>query len=314
MSLFQGKSRPMQHFFNSIKTAAELRHAGWSSANITRTSRKGTIFRINRSAYVEVSTWNSWDARSQCLARHVAFMKTRRRYVLSHISAALWWGAPVLRLPQKIWVSHPSSTVRSGGDVRVSRDRGKVCSEAFFHQGAFLTGPLQTAVDCALTLPVVDALCIADYFLHRGVMGVAEFEQELTVMSCNGIRNAREVARLMSGHAESPAETVTRYRIKMWGFVDPQEQVTVRVNGFAYRPDFVWEKERVILEVDGGVKYSGAYGDPAQVIRQEKRRHRDLEKLGYRVVRVLWEDVVHTPENLRALLVNAGVPQREPTM
>lgn len=300
----------MEQYFSDVRTSAELRQQGWSSAKITRSCRKGTLYRIRPDAYVQASVWRGWNPQAQCIARHVGFIKTHTLYVLSHISAALWWGAPLLHLPQRIWVSHPKSTVRSSPEVHLSRNRAKICAEAVFQQGAYTTSPLQTALDCALTLPVSEALCIVDYLLHHRLLEAADFIQALEGRSSRGICAARSVGRLMSPMAESPAETLARYRIKTWGFADPQEQASLWVEGRVYRPDFLWEKERVILEVDGGVKYSGVYGDPGQVIQQEKRRQRDLEKLGYRVIRVLWEDVMYRPENLRTLLIQAGVPCR----
>lgn len=302
-----GDIHGMEQFFTEVKTSAELRHLGKSSSSITRACQGGTLRRICHGAYIKTSTWNSWDARARCIAQHVGFLKTRSDFVLSHVSAALWWDAPLLRLPRKIWVSHPTETVRSTPKVHVSRARKTECSSAVFHQGAFVTPPLQTAVDCALTLPILDALCIVDFFLNQGLIAASDFTSSITGLRCKGVKNAREVSRLMSERSESPAETVTRYRIAMWGFTPPKEQATIWVGSSYYRPDFLWEELKLILEVDGYVKYDGTYGDPGAAIRAEKRRHRDLEKLGYRVIRVQWEDIVHHPENLRILLVNAGV-------
>lgn len=302
-----GDIHGMEQFFTEVKTSAELRHLGKSSSSISRACRAGTLHRICHGVYVKASVWNAWDNRARCVAHHVGFLKTRSGFVLSHVSAALWWAAPLLRLPRKIWVSHPAATVRSSQKVHVSRDREVVCSAAIFHRGALVTPPLQTAVDCALTLPVLDALCIVDFFLHQRLITAAEFTGCIMGLRGKGIKNARVVSRLMSEFSESPAETVARYRIARWGFAPPKEQVKIWVGGSYYRPDFLWEELKLILEVDGFIKYDGSYGDPGAAIRAEKRRHRDLEKLGYRVIRVQWEDIMYHPENLRTLLINAGV-------
>lgn len=58
-------------------------------------------------------------------------------------------------------------------------------------------------------------------------------------------------------------------------------------------------------EADGRVKYSGAYGE--DVAYRELGRQRELEALGYRVVRVRWRELVYEPEVLRARLLAAGV-------
>lgn len=146
-----------------------------------------------------------------------------------------------------------------------------------------------------------------DFFLHQRSFSAQQVEIALQDYSGQGRQRARQVAELMSGLAESPAETIARYRIASWGFSPPQEQGQVRVGHRVYRVDFLWEEFKVILEVDGSIKYDGRFGDPAQVVRREKLRQRDLERLGYRVLRVMWDDLTRFPENLRSLLVQAGV-------
>lgn len=297
----------MEDLFTTIKTSAELRHQGVSSAAITRKSKNGELLKICFNAYVEMNQWKTWDATHRCLARHVGFLKTHRGYVLSHVSAALWWRAPLLRLPQKIWVSHPRSLSGLAGNVHLSRNRLQECEQAVFRSGALVTPPLQTALDCARVLPCPEALCVIDYLLHRELVQERELYQGLTTLEGKGSIRAREVARLMSAKAESPAESLARYWILTWGLTAPVEQAQLWVNGVVYRPDFLWEDARVILEVDGMVKYSGTYGSPVEVIQKERRRQHQLELLGYTVVRAQWEDVARHPENLRAKLVRAGL-------
>lgn len=204
----------MEHLFDTVKTSVELRHLGKSTSGVSRECARGELFKVAHNAYIKTALWESLSNTDRCLAGHVAFMKTNRGYVLSHVSAALWWGAPVLRLPHKIWVSHPRDSVKSRGRVQVSRNRQKECDSAVFHRGARVTPP----------------------------------------------------------------------------------------------PDFLWEKERVILEVDGKVKYAGTFGEAAEdVVQNERRRQHELESMGYTVVRALWEDIVVHPERLRAKLARAGV-------
>lgn len=74
-----------------------------------------------------------------------------------------------------------------------------------------------------------------------------------------------------------------------------------------YRPDFVWAEERVILEVDGRIKYSGQYGKPEDVVRKEHFRQRDLERMGWKVIRTDWNEMMNYPEQLRFRLKLAGI-------
>lgn len=120
----------MKNSVEQIKTSMQLRHEGVSAAQITRKVRQGALVKIRANAYVHAGVWESWDETARVRARQIAFIKTNPGYVLSHVSAALWWGAPLLRLPQRVWVSHPSNHVRSRPGVQVVRSRPAVCAEA----------------------------------------------------------------------------------------------------------------------------------------------------------------------------------------
>lgn len=298
----------MEELFTQVKTSAQLfTEQGFSPSTISRLCARGKLRRIARNTYVDARIWRGWNQDTRFLALHAGFLLNFPSCVLSHSSAALWWGAPLLRQPEKIWVSHPGKKARSRAGVRVSSGREQVCRQALFYRGARLTSPLQTALDCASSLPLLDALCIMDFFLHQRSFSAQQVDTALRDYSGQGRQRARQVAELMSSLAESPAETIARYRIASWGFSSPQEQGQVRVGTRVYRVDFLWEEFKVILEVDGSIKYDGRFGDPAQVVRREKLRQRDLERLGYRVLRVMWDDLTRFPENLRSLLVQAGV-------
>ena len=67
--------------------------------------------------------------------------------------------------------------------------------------------------------------------------------------------------------------------------VAPQVRIADERGNFIARVDFLVDGTRVIIEVDGTVKY--AAGDP-KVLWDEKRREDRLRRLGYLVVRVTW--------------------------
>ncbi|WP_394162278.1 hypothetical protein [Galactobacter valiniphilus] len=110
---------------------------------------------------------------------------------------------------------------------------------------------------------------------------------------------------LASPLAESAAESLARVAMSELGFAAPVEQLTIVLEGQEIRPDFTWPGLKLVLEVDGAVKYAGA--DEVAVRRQEKARQAMLVRAGYRVVRAEWLDVTR-PERLRAILATLGVP------
>jgi very-short-patch-repair endonuclease len=58
----------------------------------------------------------------------------------------------------------------------------------------------------------------------------------------------------------------------------------------------LWTDQSLVLEADGRVKYR----DDGRSLWQEKRRQEHLERLGYRVIRVLWSDVEARPDETAA--------------
>ncbi|NKE09679.1 MULTISPECIES: endonuclease domain-containing protein [Kocuria] len=117
-----------------------------------------------------------------------------------------------------------------------------------------------------------------------------------------GVARARQVIELADPRSESVAETLTRLVLvenHLTGFVPPFQ---VTVGGERFRVDFAWEREKLILEFDGEVKYSGQFGDPSGVIRAEPRREKALTNAGWRVIRVDWAMVTRHPYALVAMV------------
>lgn len=79
----------------------------------------------------------------------------------------------------------------------------------------------------------------------------------------------------------------------------------VEACGRLYRVDLLWPDARLIVEADGLLKYR----DDPRALANEKRRQEFLERAGYRVIRVLWEDVMFRPaetaERVRVALLTA---------
>ena len=85
-------------------------------------------------------------------------------------------------------------------------------------------------------------------------------------------------------------ESLTRLCLVSGGLPTPELQAWVDTAFRRYRVDMLYRRERVVIEVDGLVKYRAA-----GALADEKRRQEYLERAGYRVVRVLWEDVINAP-------------------
>ncbi len=290
--------------YQQVRCLKDLKSIGVSPSLASTRFRSGVYTKIKQGIYVETSVWNQWGTRQRCLAHHAAHIKTVPSGVLSHQSAALWLGSPLLTLPHKVHMSFESASVQYRPSVTAHRGRTNVVRDAHLVLGARITAPGQTLQDVALSLPRVEALVIGDYFLRQGVISVASAHSVLA--EAGGA--ALTIGQRLSALADSPAETIARDFMYEWNLPLPHEQFEVFTPyGRVYRADFAWPELGVILEVDGEVKYSGVYGRADDVVQAEHRRHRELEMAGWKVVRTRWKELMTHPATLRQRLWEVGV-------
>ena len=132
---------------------------------------------------------------------------------------------------------------------------------------------------------------MADAALADGLVSMSDLDAALAgAVRWPGVRTARRVVELASPLAESPLESLSRLLVVDAGLPLPELQVVVHTRGGRYRVDGLWRDRRVVLEVDGMMKYA-----TPDELRAEKIRQENLERAGYRVVRVTWDDVVNRP-------------------
>ena len=112
-----------------------------------------------------------------------------------------------------------------------------------------------------------------------------------------GIGLAREVLTYADAKAESALESVARLLFIDHGLPCPELQRWIRdpATDAQMRVDMLWREHRVIGEVDGAVKYRVNSRWSERSLWNEKRRQERLEQLGFRVVRLLWQEIRDNP-------------------
>lgn len=172
-----------------------------------------------------------------------------------------------------------------------------------------MTTPAWTVVGCARELSARQALMVADAALRRNLCTLEELEVLAPQLrGTHGIGRVRWVIDNADPAAESPGETWTRLVLRGLGYA-PRSQVEIRSQDFLARVDFLLG-ETLIVEFDGAVKYQGPEA------MNEKRRQARLEALGYRVLRVVWDQLAD-PDTLDRRLQAVGaerVTQRKPAL
>jgi very-short-patch-repair endonuclease len=219
-----------------------------------------------------------------------AAVLVRPASVISHESAAAIHGMPLLHVATRPVLTAIEGNGGGRRDVLVHL-AALSDDEIRIWFGCPVTSVARTVVDLARNLGVSAGLVAADAALHDELVTRAELGAALArAVRWPGVTTARRVVELASPLAESPLESLSRLMIVDGGLPVPELQVRVHTERGTYRVDGLWRERRVVLEVDGMLKYR-----TVDDLREEKLRQEALERAGYLVVRVTWDDVVRQP-------------------
>ncbi len=277
-----------------VLTRAQARERGVTDAEQRRLLRARTW-------------WSPWygvlcvvpaaDADTRYVVRACAAALVHPGHVISHRSAAAVHGLPLVDLPGvpalTVDLTGPSRHVSASLRVRTARLEPGACTGWY---GAPVTGPARTVVDVA-RLDRRHGLVVADAALARGLVDPHSLSMALAgTTGAPGTIAARRIVALASSASESPLESLTRLCLAEHGVPAPvlQKWIVDPRDGWRARVDLAWPGSRLIVEADGRRKYAG------DELWREKRRQERLERLGWRVVRVIWADVVHHPRETAA--------------
>lgn len=159
-------------------------------------------------------------------------------------------------------------------------------------EGLLVTDAIRTVIDCAMLLPFVDAVVLTDHALHFGLVTLGDLTAALTAAGRRkGVGRARRVLACADAGAESPGESRLRLIVTEAGYaVESQVELRDPHGRLVARVDLKLRDYPVVLEFDGRVKY-GLDGDVEKAHWDEKRRHDDVENLGYVARRFRWENL-----------------------
>lgn len=214
---------------------------------------------------------------------------------VSHLSAALAHGWKVVAPPPSPTVTVPRNRrlplllpplERHWADLAPER----VCDG--------VTVPAQTVLDCSRAYARPAALAVADSALRVGAVTVDQLLSEAHASPRTGRSRAVWVAEHASGHAANPFESALRAAaLEVPGLtVRPQGWV-----GSAGRADLVDERLLVAIEAD-----SWQHHGHREAFRHDVRRYAEFARLGWVVVRFLWEDVMFQPARVRRHLAEVA--------
>ena len=156
--------------------------------------------------------------------------------------------------------------------------------------GLLLASPERTICDSAKYDSSESLLVSINHSLYKKLLTIKKLEDEIDIHNkLHGKRKLVKLLKMASAKCESPLETLAFIEMQKAGFVLPQQQVEIYdKKEFVARVDMYWEfkRRKIILELDGKIKYSNNNS-----LFLEKKREDKLRALGYEVIRETWYDV-----------------------
>ena len=141
------------------------------------------------------------------------------------------------------------------------------------------------------TLPLAEALAIADSALHQRILDADDLQAAAHRLRGPHRRRIRQIVALADGRAESVLESALRAILIEAGIDGFEPQVAVRDEEFSARVDLGHQELKIALEADG-FEYHSARQD----LVKDCRRHVNLSIRGWTLLRFSWEDVMYDGE------------------
>jgi len=274
-------------------TSQEALRLGHTRNSLAALVRSGQITRLARSWYVDRACYDAASPEQKHAMHTRAIVASfDGKVAASHYSAIALMGLPVFSAD----VSQVHVTRRLDDHTR--RRAGLTMHATYGTADAYrlvdmtpcvvsALAVLGTATSCGVEAGVV----AADAALASGSVTMVELRSWLDRLTRRThLRWASRAVELADPRSESVGESRTRFLLHGVG-LSPTPQLVIRdgSGAFVARVDLGFERERVVVEFDGLVKYAGANGRQALVA--EKLREDRLRDLGYHMVRLTWADL-----------------------
>ena len=280
---------------HGVVSLPQLLFLGLSARAVRDRVATGRLIRIHRAVYAVGH--GRLTKRGHWMAAVLAYGPAAR---LSHRSAACLEGIrPDNRAKTDVTVPSRSARPRRGIDVHMSTTL----------EPADMT--IIDAIPCT-TLPrtLLDLAEVVDERAVEKAINQAEVLRKFDLGAVNevlsrapGRRGAAVLKRVLTAY-DGPTLTVRELEERFLalcraaGLPKPAVNEWITLDGgIAYKADFLWQAERLIVETDGW----GSHGT-RQAFENDRRRDRRLSVAGWTVVRFTWRDVEREPAEVKETL------------
>ena len=322
----------------SVRSALLMVDENNTAVCLHRRHKTGDILRITAGVYIEAEAFadlNPRDCQALVSAARLCALSVRHpSYTLSGPAIASLLGLPGTGSLEKLVIYVPSRScsrlvhfpeIVIDDNMRIPSARISTCRpshpvSSIEYLGFRIATPARVLVDCARLLsdkrgfPIACAglarACQFDRFHQEESRARQEearrkFHQALddTPRNARGRGHARWIIDHADPGCESPGEALVLLALLRAGINGLATQAEVRIDGRTYFIDIALPDLKIAIEFDGRIKYGETVDQVHDSIEAEQRRQRDLERAGWKVIRVRWSDLTLIDEVVAQVLV-----------
>ena len=268
----------------------QLRALGLGDEAVSKAMARGWLHPVFHAVYNVGHRRLSWQGK--LLA---ATLACGEGSVISHGSAA-WLLGLVAQHPEAIDLIAPVEAGRKIAGIRRRFVPLPSGGEVWRREGVPVTSPARTIVDVA---GISDSKGLAEVIEQAAILGLLNVSAIDRILNGHRRRGANRLRRVIEPWRRYKPGIKIRSRMEakllpmlsVAALPVPETNVRLRVGARTYEVDFLWRRQKVIVETDGG----RFHDNPAAGQRDSDRNHA-LTGAGYRVPRLGWEDLRDRPE------------------
>lgn len=289
--------------------------AGIPKSIIQALVRDGRLHRIRHGAYVEREVWTAAVTDPPAMRRLLALgaLTGLREPAFAYgAHAAELHGLPLAPgSPERLELVRQANQDRRPAATR-GKNRNRIeglriltrdlrSEHVTLRHGVPVISLPSAAITAAAQFSSEYAVAVLDAALRQGIEPVELHRVTGRWAAGRGVMQVGRLVEFARSGAESPLESISRFRLMGRGVPEPELQHEFFDDrGFVARVDFWWPKLRVVGEADGMAKYAEIADVRAEKLRQDR-----LSALGLTVVRWTWQEIWERPGDVaRRILVS----------
>jgi len=275
---------------HGIVSRSQMRTIGFEPGAIDRAIAQGRLYPLFRGAF---GVGHPPQGRNAELT--AAALACGEGSVVSHGTAAALLGL-WRRPPPLIDVIAPVEAGRKIDGIYRRHTPFPSEREAWVHEGVPCTSPSRTIVDVAGIATEWKLRETIEQAAVLRMLNVPEIDAVLDGPRRRGSRRLRRIVDLWRRyppgmHVRSRLEAKLLPLLTEYGLPTPRVNQTLTVGSERFEIDFLWPRQRLVVETDGG-----QYHDNPEAAARDEHCNRVLRAAGYRVWRLSWADLAYRPE------------------